>query len=120
MAPGNAARNDGTTPAGMLVRISLVPLRPGRVVEVRYDHMEGGLFGHAAQFDRWRPIANLDHAPAPSLSSRFPSSLATSLPGSARTLSASADVLSSQLSQSRAARELRQSPKMARWVAGNE
>jgi ATP-dependent DNA ligase len=32
-----------------------VPLRPERVVEVRYDHMEGQRFRHTAQFSRWRP-----------------------------------------------------------------
>ncbi|GAA4972814.1 ATP-dependent DNA ligase [Kineococcus glutinatus] len=32
-----------------------VPLRPERVVEVRYDQMEGERFRHAAQFVRWRP-----------------------------------------------------------------
>jgi ATP-dependent DNA ligase len=35
--------------------LSFVPLRPERVVEVRYDHMEGPRFRHTAQFVRWRP-----------------------------------------------------------------
>lgn len=35
--------------------LSFVPLRPERVVEVRYDHMEGARFRHTAQFHRWRP-----------------------------------------------------------------
>lgn len=35
--------------------LSFVPLRPERVVEVRYDHMEGVRFRHTAQFVRWRP-----------------------------------------------------------------
>jgi ATP-dependent DNA ligase len=35
--------------------LSFVPLRPERVVEVRYDHMEGDRFRHTAQFNRWRP-----------------------------------------------------------------
>lgn len=35
--------------------LSFVPLRPERVVEVRYDHMEGRRFRHMAQFNRWRP-----------------------------------------------------------------
>ncbi len=35
--------------------LSFVPLRPDRVVEVRYDHMEGRRFRHTAQFNRWRP-----------------------------------------------------------------
>jgi ATP-dependent DNA ligase len=34
--------------------LSFVPLRPERVVEVRYDHMEGRRFRHTAQFSRWR------------------------------------------------------------------
>jgi ATP-dependent DNA ligase len=40
--------------------LSFTPLRPERVVEVRYDHMEGERFRHTAQFVRWRP----DKAPA--------------------------------------------------------
>ncbi|HZB28723.1 MAG TPA: ATP-dependent DNA ligase, partial [Streptosporangiaceae bacterium] len=35
--------------------LTFVPLRPERVVEVRYDHMEGMRFRHTAQFVRWRP-----------------------------------------------------------------
>ncbi len=35
--------------------LSFVPLRPERVVEIRYDHMEGTRFRHTAQFVRWRP-----------------------------------------------------------------
>jgi ATP-dependent DNA ligase len=35
--------------------LSFVPLRPERVVEVRYDYMEGSRFRHTAQFVRWRP-----------------------------------------------------------------
>jgi ATP-dependent DNA ligase len=35
--------------------LSFVPLRPERVVEVRYEHMEGVRFRHTAQFSRWRP-----------------------------------------------------------------
>jgi ATP-dependent DNA ligase len=35
--------------------LSFVPLRPERVVEVRYDYMEGRRFRHTAQFNRWRP-----------------------------------------------------------------
>lgn len=31
------------------------PLRPERVVEVAYDHMEGHRFRHATTFRRWRP-----------------------------------------------------------------
>jgi ATP-dependent DNA ligase len=35
--------------------LTFVPLRPERVVEVRYDYMEGIRFRHTAQFERWRP-----------------------------------------------------------------
>jgi ATP-dependent DNA ligase len=35
--------------------LSFVPLRPERVVEVRYDYMEGLRFRHTTQFERWRP-----------------------------------------------------------------
>jgi ATP-dependent DNA ligase len=35
--------------------LSFVPLRPERVIEVAYDHMEGDRFRHTAQFRRWRP-----------------------------------------------------------------
>ena len=32
-----------------------MPLRPERVVEVRYDHMEGNRSRHTARFVCWRP-----------------------------------------------------------------
>ena len=35
--------------------LSWEPLRPERVCEVAYDHMQGSRFRHAAQFLRWRP-----------------------------------------------------------------
>lgn len=35
--------------------LSFVPLRPERVVEVRYDHMISERFRHTAQFNRWLP-----------------------------------------------------------------
>jgi ATP-dependent DNA ligase len=35
--------------------LSFIPLRPERVIEVRYDHMEGPRFRHTTQFVRWRP-----------------------------------------------------------------
>ncbi len=35
--------------------LSFTPLRPERVLEVKYDHMEGARFRHTAQFQRWRP-----------------------------------------------------------------
>lgn len=39
---------------------SWVALRPERVCEVAYDHMEGDRFRHTARFRRWRP----DRTPA--------------------------------------------------------
>ncbi|MCR4511901.1 ATP-dependent DNA ligase [Aeromicrobium sp. 50.2.37] len=51
--PGGQSRWTGTKD------LSFVPLRPERVVEVGYEHMEGrgeqGRFRHTAQFKRWRP-----------------------------------------------------------------
>ncbi len=44
--------------------LSFVPLRPERVVEVRYDHMEGTRFRHTAQFVRWRPTRTASRPPA--------------------------------------------------------
>jgi ATP-dependent DNA ligase len=35
--------------------LSFTPLRPQRVVEVRYDYIEGVRFRHTTQFVRWRP-----------------------------------------------------------------
>lgn len=35
--------------------VSFVRLRPERVLEVRYDQMEGARFRHTVQFERWRP-----------------------------------------------------------------
>jgi ATP-dependent DNA ligase len=35
--------------------LSFVPLAPERVVEVRYDYLEGARFRHPPQFVRWRP-----------------------------------------------------------------
>ncbi len=40
--------------------LSWEPLRPGLVVEVAYDHMQGDRFRHVAQFRRWR----FDKAPS--------------------------------------------------------
>ncbi|MGC5169057.1 ATP-dependent DNA ligase [Microbacterium sp. DT81.1] len=34
---------------------SFVKLRPERVLEVRYDQLEGDRFRHTVQFERWRP-----------------------------------------------------------------
>ena len=35
--------------------LSWEPLRAERVCEVKYDHMQGNRFRHAAVFQRWRP-----------------------------------------------------------------
>lgn len=47
--PGAPSRWSGTKD------LSWVPLRPERVCEVAYDHMQGDRFRHTAQFRRWRP-----------------------------------------------------------------
>jgi ATP-dependent DNA ligase len=35
--------------------LSWEPLRPERVVEVAFDHLQGDRFRHATTFQRWRP-----------------------------------------------------------------
>jgi ATP-dependent DNA ligase len=35
--------------------LSWEPLRIARVVEVKYDHLQGDRFRHATTFVRWRP-----------------------------------------------------------------
>ncbi|MCP9207691.1 ATP-dependent DNA ligase [Streptomyces cucumeris] len=40
--------------------LSWVPLRPERVCEVAYDHMQGDRFRHTARFRRWRPDRDPD------------------------------------------------------------
>jgi ATP-dependent DNA ligase len=35
--------------------LSWEPLRPERVCEVAYDHLQGTRFRHATHFQRWRP-----------------------------------------------------------------
>ncbi|MGW7291153.1 ATP-dependent DNA ligase [Streptomyces xiamenensis] len=47
--PGAPSRWTGTKD------LSWLPLRPERVCEVRYDHMQGDRFRHTAHFRRWRP-----------------------------------------------------------------
>jgi ATP-dependent DNA ligase len=63
--------------------LSFVPLRPERVVEVRYDYMEGARFRHTAQFVRWRPDrgAGVLHLRAARTAGRVPAS-PTSSPAS--------------------------------------
>ena len=51
--PGAPSRWSGTKD------LSWLALRPEKVCEVAYDHMEGDRFRHTAQFRRWRP----DRAP---------------------------------------------------------
>ena len=46
--PGNVSRWNATKD------LSFVPLRPERVLEVKYEHMEGTRFRHLAHFIRWR------------------------------------------------------------------
>ena len=55
MPAGRTPRKNETSRWNAGKDLSFVPLRPERVVEVRYDHMEGDRFRHAAQFNRWRP-----------------------------------------------------------------
>ena len=57
-----------------------MPLRPERVVEVRYEHMEGDRFRHTAQFSRWRP-------------DRTPESCTYAAAGAADDLRSSADIV---------------------------
>jgi ATP-dependent DNA ligase len=54
-AHASGQRNGGGSRWSVGKDLSFVPLRPERVVEVRYDHMEGERFRHTAQFNRWRP-----------------------------------------------------------------
>jgi len=57
------SRTDGVATIGATERsrfssgkdTSFVALRPERVLEVRYDQMEGDRFRHTVQFERWRP-----------------------------------------------------------------
>ena len=46
--PGNVSRWNATKD------LSFVALRPERVLEVKYEHMEGSRFRHLAHFIRWR------------------------------------------------------------------
>ena len=54
-ASGRAWRGSNSSRWNPGKELSFVPLRPERVVEVRYDHLEGRRFRHTAQFLRWRP-----------------------------------------------------------------
>jgi ATP-dependent DNA ligase len=61
--------------------LSFVPLRPERVVEVRYDHMEGRRFRHTAQFNRWRPDRDPDSCTYAQLEQPATFALGDILPG---------------------------------------
>jgi len=56
-----SAADDGNRMPGAQSRwsagkdLSWEPLRPERVCEVKYDHLQGDRFRHAAVFARWRP-----------------------------------------------------------------
>ncbi|QHC58360.1 ATP-dependent DNA ligase [Rathayibacter sp. VKM Ac-2760] len=53
---GEAVRGDGERSRFSGAKdTSFVRLRPERVLEVRYDQMEGQRFRHTVQFERWRP-----------------------------------------------------------------
>src|SRR5215218_9096434 len=54
-AAGRAWRGSNSSRWNPGKELSFTPLRPERVVEVRYDHLEGRRFRHTAQFQRWRP-----------------------------------------------------------------
>jgi ATP-dependent DNA ligase len=54
-AEGRAWRGSNSSRWNPGKELSFVPLRPERVVEVRYDHLEDRRFRHTAQFLRWRP-----------------------------------------------------------------
>ena len=63
LAPLVQRDDDGTALVGETERsrfasskdVSFVRLRPERVLEVRYDQLEGDRFRHTVQFERWRP-----------------------------------------------------------------
>ncbi|NRG42936.1 ATP-dependent DNA ligase [Rathayibacter sp. VKM Ac-2835] len=60
-ADGEAVRGDGERSRFSGSRdTSFVRLRPERVLEVRYDQMEGSRFRHTVQFERWRPDRDAD------------------------------------------------------------
>ncbi len=68
--------------------LSFVPLRPERVVEVRYEHMEGERFRHTAQFNRWRPDRTPESCTYEQLEQPITFSLDDIVPGLGRSSSA--------------------------------
>jgi ATP-dependent DNA ligase len=65
--------------------LSFVPLRPERVVEVRYDYLEGARFRHPPQFVRWRPDRDPESCGYAQLEQPAPFDLADVLAGRLRT-----------------------------------
>ncbi len=65
--------------------LSFIPLRPERVVEVRYDYMEGSRFRHTAQFVRWRPDRDPESCTFDQLERPVAFDLGDVLPGSSPT-----------------------------------
>ena len=65
--------------------LSFVPLRPERVVEVRYDYLEGARFRHPPQFVRWRPDRDPESCGYAQLERPAPFDLADVLAGRLRT-----------------------------------
>ncbi|WP_344104998.1 ATP-dependent DNA ligase [Myceligenerans crystallogenes] len=61
--------------------LSFTPLRPERVLEVGYDHMEGTRFRHTTQFKRWRPDRDPDSCTYDQLAEPVSFDLADLLPG---------------------------------------
>jgi ATP-dependent DNA ligase len=61
--------------------LSFVALRPERVVEVAYDHMEGTRFRHTTQFRRWREDRDPASCTYAQLEEPVKYDLATLLPG---------------------------------------
>src|SRR5919112_1146633 len=55
-APVDAQRMPGATSRWSAGKdLAWQPLRPERVCEVKYDHLQGDRFRHATTFLRWRP-----------------------------------------------------------------
>ena len=54
-ASGSARMPGGLSRWSQGKDLSWEPLRPERVVEVAYEHLQGDRFRHAARFRRWRP-----------------------------------------------------------------
>jgi ATP-dependent DNA ligase len=61
--------------------LSFTPLRPERVVETRYDYMEGNRFRHTGQFVRWRPDRTPESCTFDQLERPITADLNTVLPG---------------------------------------